>query len=66
MRASRERGEHGTENASSCSGPNGEAHAHFCDCDECLNAAPLKLSDEPQVRTIETPFVETKWVAKVA
>jgi len=24
MRASRERGEHGTENASSCSGPNGE------------------------------------------
>jgi len=24
MRASRERGEHGTENASSCSGPNGD------------------------------------------
>lgn len=24
MRANRERGEHGTENASSCSGPNGE------------------------------------------
>jgi len=25
MRANREQGEHGTENASSCSGPNGEA-----------------------------------------
>ena len=25
MRANRERGEHGTENAGSCSGPNGEA-----------------------------------------
>ena len=27
MRANRERGEHGTENASSCSGPNGDAWA---------------------------------------
>jgi len=26
MRANREQGEHGTENAGSCSGPNGEAH----------------------------------------
>jgi hypothetical protein len=28
MRANREQGEHGTENAGSCSGPNGEAFDH--------------------------------------
>ena len=30
MRANRERGEHGTENASSCSGPNGEVRHELC------------------------------------
>jgi hypothetical protein len=29
MRANRERGEHGTENAGSCSGPNGEGITQF-------------------------------------
>ena len=35
MRANRERGEHGTENAGSCSGPNGEASEMVLDeaCD---------------------------------
>jgi len=42
MRANRERGEHGTENAGSCSGPNGDAllsairahlpHVRYEDC----------------------------------
>jgi hypothetical protein len=38
MRANRERGEHGTENASSCSGPNGEAFDHSIDEDVRGNA----------------------------
>ena len=37
-----------------------EKHAHFCDCDECLNCKHEKTPEMP-VRTIETPFRETTW-----
>jgi len=40
--------------------PDSEKHAHFCDCDECLNCKHEKTPEMP-VRTIETPFRETTW-----
>lgn len=38
MRANRERGEHGTENTGSCSGPNGEAI-------EVIDCAPAAVAN---------------------
>ena len=43
MRANRESGEHGTENASSCSGPNGEEIASIVD--EIVDAAVAEVMD---------------------
>ena len=40
-----------------------EKHAHFCDCDECLNPEAKKHDQsDARVFEIETRFHETKWV----
>ena len=45
--------------------PKRERHLHVCDCDECLNQAPVKLEAEPVVRTVETPFRESVWAGSL-
>jgi hypothetical protein len=54
MRANRERGEHGTENAGSCSGPNG-------DRDEIAVEEHVELVDDLDVLTEGTPYDIVHW-----
>lgn len=73
MRANREWGEHGTENASSCSGPNGEAQAKLVEAGLCVQCRgpferdPAKAHwKRPQFRCSDCCLAKKARTSKVA
>lgn len=37
-----------------------DQHPYFCDCDHCLNCAPVKLATPPRVYRVENEPVPTR------
>ena len=62
MRANRERGEHETENASSCSGPNGDPDAGY---DAWMSVRHARFPPGPLAPTPETVTVDAAELATV-
>lgn len=60
MSANRERGEHGTENASSCSRPNGERRAQLLDMAERGRAVTVALELLDEIKDLEQELRECR------